>query len=122
MGKMKSKLTLAAAIVLLIPSMAFAKPKDSANVELDQSVTVAGTQLAPGSYKVTWEGSGPNTSVTFAQGKKIVATVPAKLVTDQHQAQGIETNASTNNTTVLQAIDLNKITLQFGDGGPSAGN
>jgi hypothetical protein len=119
---MKSKLTLAAAMVLLVPSLAFAKPKDSANVELDQAVTVAGTPLAPGHYNVMWEGNGPDTTVKFAEGRKTVATVPARLVKDRHDLQGIETNASTNNTRVLQAIYLSKITLQFEDAGPSTGN
>ena len=118
---MKSKHLLLAAIVLT-PVLAFAKTKDSANVELDQRVEVAGTQLAPGQYKVTWQGSGPSTTVSFAEGKKTIATVPAKLVGNSMREQAIETSAAPDNTRVLRAIDLKNVTLQFENDAPAAGN
>ena len=37
-------------MVFAIPALAFAGPKNSANFNLDQTVKVAGTQLAPGQY------------------------------------------------------------------------
>jgi hypothetical protein len=119
---MKSKSLLLASMVLLIPSLAFAKPKDSVNVDLDQPVTVAGTQLAAGHYKATWGGNGPNITVRFAQGKKVVATAPAKLLNQPNDQQGIVTDATADDTNVLQSIDLNKITIQFENAGQGAGN
>jgi hypothetical protein len=123
MGKMKSKLLFAYAIVLLIPAMAFAKPKDSANIDLNQPVTVAGTHLAPGQYKVTWEGAGPDVKVSFTEGKKTLATASAKLVSNTTDLDdAIETNTAADSTTLLRAIDLKHITIRFENAAPSAGN
>jgi hypothetical protein len=122
MGKMKSKSLSAAAIVFLTPALAFAGPKNSANVELDQPVKVADTQLAPGQYKMIWQGSGPDITVSFTEGKKTFATVPAKLVSNSNSEEAIETDSAPNTETVLQAIDLKHFTIQFENAAPAAGN
>jgi hypothetical protein len=119
---MKSKSLFAAATVLLTPVLAFAGTKDSANLELTQQVTVAGTQLSPGHYKLTWEGDGPDTTVSFAEGKKTIATAPAKLVSNRANEEAIETTTADGNTSVLRAIDLKDVTLQFENDAPAAGN
>ena len=46
------------ATMVFLPALAFAQ-KNSANVALGQPVTIAGTQLAPGQYKLIWEGNAP---------------------------------------------------------------
>jgi hypothetical protein len=117
---MKSKSLLTAGMVLLVPSLAFAGPKKSANVELNQSVEVAGTQLAAGDYKLIWEGSGPEIMVSFTDGKKTVATVPAELVTNRNAQEAIETDNVAGDTTVLRAIDLKNNTIRFESAAPSA--
>ena len=117
---MKSKSLFTAGMVLLVPSLAFAGPKKSANVELDQSVEVAGTQLAPGDYKLICEGSGPDITVSFVDGKKTVATVPAELVTNRNDQEAIETANVAGDTTMLRAIDLKNITIRFENAAPSA--
>lgn len=119
---MKSKPSLAAAMLLVIPSLAFARPKDSANVELDQPVTVDGAHIAPGNYTVTWNGSGPATTVRFAENNKAVATIPATVVNNPNSEQAILTTTDGDGTVVLQAIDLKKVTIQFGNAGTSTGN
>ena len=43
-------------------------------------VTVNGTTLKPGDYKVQWEGNGPNVELSILQGKNVVAKVPAHVV------------------------------------------
>ena len=121
MEKMKSKHLLLAAIVLT-PVLAFAKTKDSANVDLNQPVEVAGAQLPSGQYKVTWEGNGPNVTVNFTKDKKTIATAPAKLVGNSINEQAVETATAANHTTVLQAIDLKSMTLQFENDAPATGN
>ena len=90
-------------------------------MKLDQPVNVAGTQLAPGQYKLTWEGSGQDVTVSFAEGNKAIATVPAKLVSNRANEEAIETSTAADNTTVLQAVDLKNITLQFENDAPAAG-
>ena len=120
---MKSTSIFATAMVLLIPALAFAGQRNSANIELSQAVEVAGTQLAPGQYKVTWEGNGPNVIVTFTEGKKTVATVPAKLVSNPTNEPGaIETDTASGKTPALNAVDLKNVTIQFEDSSTAAGN
>ena len=118
---MKSKHLLLAAIVLT-PVLAFAKANDAANVDLDQPVEVAGAQLPSGQYKVTWQGADPDITVSFADGKKTIATAPAKLVGNSIGQEAIETSAAPHNTRILRAIDLKNVTLQFENDAPAAGN
>lgn len=109
--------------MLLLPAFAFGGEKNSANVTLDQPVKVAGAQLAPGQYKVIWEGSGSDVTVSFVEGKKTIATAPAKLVsTPANQPAGIETDTSADNAQVLQAIYLKNVSIQFGSAVSGAGN
>jgi hypothetical protein len=117
---MKPKVLFFVTMVFL-PALAFAQ-KNSANVTLDQSVTVAGTQLAPGQYKLIWEGNAPNVNVNFVEGKKTVATAPAKLVSNPTSEEAIETATQTDNTLVLQAVDLKNVTIRFENAVPGAGN
>ena len=49
-------------------------------MQLTNPVTVHGTTLKPGDYKVEWEGSGPNVEVSILQGKKVITKVPGHLV------------------------------------------
>ncbi|MBV8629674.1 MAG: hypothetical protein JOZ83_02035 [Silvibacterium sp.] len=118
---MKSK-SLSIFAMLLIPALAFAADKKSATVQIDQTVKVAGTQLAPGEYRVTWEGNGPDVTVSFVEGRKTIATAPAKLVNASSQYPAIETVAAPDNTQILKAVDLNNLTIQFQNTVPAAGN
>jgi hypothetical protein len=122
MRKMKSKALFTASMLFLVPALAFAGPKNSGNINLEQAVQVGGTQLAPGEYKVTWEGSGPDATVSFTEGKKTVATATAKLVNNPTRQEAIETNTAAAGTPVLTAIDLKNLTLQFENAAPNAGN
>jgi hypothetical protein len=119
---MKSKSLFTAIMVFSIPALAFAGPKNSANLNLDQPVKVAGTQLAPGHYRLIWEGTGSNITVSFTEGKATVATASAKLVSNQANEEAIETSTAADNTTVLRAIDLKKFSIQFENAAPGAGN
>jgi len=117
---MKPKILFFVTMVFL-PALAFAQ-KNSANVALDQSVTIAGTQLAPGQYKLIWEGNAPNVNVSFVEGKKTVATAHGKLVSNPTSEEAIETATQTDNTQVLQAVDLKNVTIRFENAVPGAGN
>jgi hypothetical protein len=119
---MKSKILFAAAMVLTVPALAFAASKNSANVSLDRPLDVAGTELAPGQYKLSWEGTGPDVTVVFTVGKKTIATTSAKLVSNRNNQEAIETTTASGNRSVLQAIDLKNLRLQFESAVPAAGN
>jgi hypothetical protein len=63
---------------LLLASSAFAGAK--ASLQLDNPVSLNGTTLKPGDYKVQWDGNGPDVQISFVQGKKVVAQASAKLI------------------------------------------
>jgi hypothetical protein len=65
-------------LALLLATSAFAANK--ASLQIQDSVTVAGTQLNAGDYKLSWEGSGPNVQLNIMKGKNVVATTPARIV------------------------------------------
>jgi hypothetical protein len=65
-------------LALLLASGAFAATKGS--LQLMDPVTVNGTTLKPGDYKVQWEGSGPNVELSILRGKNVLAKVPAHVV------------------------------------------
>lgn len=65
-------------LALMLASSAFAASK--ANLHVNNTLNVNGTNLKPGDYKLQWEGSGPDVEVSILQGKNVVAKVPAKLV------------------------------------------
>ena len=62
----------------LLSASAFAANKGS--FHLSGPVTLNGTQLAEGEYKVQWDGSGPDVQVKILSGGKLVTTVPAHLI------------------------------------------
>ena len=73
-------------LALLLATSAFAANKGS--LQVSDPVTVSGKQLAPGVYTVEWEGNGPNVELNILQGKKIVATMPARLIDLNRSADG----------------------------------
>ena len=74
---------------------------------------MADTQLAPGQYNVTWNGTGPVVSVNFTQGKKTLATGSAILVSlPASQPEAVVTYQS-GSVAVLSAIELNHLTIHF---------
>ena len=119
---MKSKTLLTLTMLTMIPAFAFAKQRDSATVQIYQPVQVAGAQLPSGQYKMVWEGNSPNVTVSFFDGKKVVATAPARLVSKANNEEAIETNTTAPNTEVLQAVDLKNLTVRFQNAAPSTGN
>ena len=74
---MRSK-SLFLGLALLLATSAFAANKGS--LQLQEPVNVNGTQLAPGDYKVQWDGTGPSVELSFVQGKKVITKVPAHVV------------------------------------------
>jgi hypothetical protein len=70
--------SLLMAAALLLATSAFAASK--ASLELNNPVTLNGTTLKPGDYKLQWDGAGPNVQLTILKGKNVVAKTPARVV------------------------------------------
>jgi hypothetical protein len=109
--------SLVLGLALLLASSAFAGTK--ANLQLSNPVTLNGTTLKPGDYKVQWEGSGPNVEVSILQGKNVVAKVPAHVVELQtaspSDAAVTRKNDSGPNTLAGLRFGGKKIALDLGE-------
>lgn len=66
-------------LALVLTTAAFAA-SNKGSVQLIDPVTVSGKQLPAGDYSVKWDGSGPNVELSIMQGRKVVATTPARLI------------------------------------------
>jgi hypothetical protein len=75
---MKIAKSLLMVLVLMVAGSAFASNKGS--LSFSDNVTVGGTQLKAGAYKVAWEGNGDNLQLSIMKGKEVVAKTPARMV------------------------------------------
>jgi len=73
-------------------------------VDVPDPVTVGSTKIAPGQYKVSYEGSGPVVKVTVAKSSTPAVVFDAKLVPAHNITSAVLTGV--NSVNVLQEIDL----------------
>jgi ABC-type thiamine transport system substrate-binding protein len=107
-------------VALLFSVSALARDKNQHSVNISDSVQVGGKQLEPGSYKVEWQGNGPEIQVNFVRNGKTVATVPGTLKTDGKVTQDdVVIGTTSTNTKTLEEIDFgrNKESLVFEQSG-----
>jgi hypothetical protein len=97
-------------LALMSSVSALARDKNQHSVEILDAVQAGGTQLEPGSYKVEWQGAGPEIQVNFVRDGKIVATVPGTLKTNDAQVHqdDIVTDTTSANTKTLEKIDFSR--------------
>jgi hypothetical protein len=69
-----------ALVAFCLSLSAFAKDRNEGKFTLADPASIGSTQLRPGDYKATWEGTGSDVQVKILQGKNVVATTSAKLV------------------------------------------
>jgi hypothetical protein len=104
-------------LALLLASSAFAATK--ASLQISHPVTVNGTQLKPGDYKVEWDGSGPNVEVSILQGKNVIAKTPAHVVelstAPDNSAAVTRTNSDGCSSLAGARFGGKKIALEFGE-------
>jgi hypothetical protein len=101
-------------ILAILPFAANAASKNSANVVIDNNITVGNTELPKGTYKVVWTGPDTNAQVTFTRGNW-TKTVPARVVEGRNDIESELTDVK-DSKTFLTAIALHNATLQFGEG------
>jgi hypothetical protein len=70
------------ALSVLAAGSALAANKGS--LDLQHPTTVAGKQLAGGSYTVQWDGSGDQVDLKIYQGKNLVVSTPARVLKVDH--------------------------------------
>jgi hypothetical protein len=82
---MKGSKSLFLGLALLLATSAFGANKGS--LQIQEPTSVNGTKLAPGDYKIEWDGTGPSVELSIMQGKKVIAKVPAHVVDLSRPAQ-----------------------------------
>ena len=104
-------------LALLLASNAFAATKGS--LQISHPVTVNGTQLKPGDYKVEWDGSGPNVEVSILQGKNVIAKTPAHLVdlnaASSNSAAVTRTNSDGSSSLAGVRFEGKRFALELGE-------
>lgn len=111
---MKSKYSALLLLVLMMPLALSAASKNSAKVTFGDTVTIGGTQVPAGDYRVQWEGTGTSVVAKFMQGDKVIASAPATLVqANSPYDQAVDLTPGDNNSQVLHAIEWSHRSLQF---------
>jgi len=107
---------------LLLATSAFAANKGQ--VTISSPVQVGGKQLSAGQYSVQWEGNGPAVEANIMKGKKVVATVPARLVQLQESPNQnsavLRTNDDGSRDLAQARFSGKKLAFEFGDEGASS--
>jgi hypothetical protein len=119
-----SKIMTLATATLLVAGAYAANPVHKGNLQIVDPVQLNGTQLAPGSYTVTWQGEGPNVDLRVSRGSKEVATAEAKLVqldkkADQDAAE-VNTSSGTRELTAMRFAG-SKVALEVVGAGSAHG-
>jgi len=120
MNASKISKTLLTGLALLVATSAFAANKQNkGSIELDQPATISGHQLAPGEYKLTWDGTGSNVELMILSYGKLVATVPAHLIElnrpERNNAYEAHTNDDGSESVTKIEFGGKKYALAFGD-------
>jgi YD repeat-containing protein len=107
-----TKFALSLVAVALLSISALASDKMNASIQIQDAVHVGSTLLAPGQYRMTWTESGTRAEVTFLQGKKVIATVPAQVSQARSGYDGPVLHTDTVANT-LAAVALPKMSFVF---------
>jgi hypothetical protein len=70
--------SLVMGLALMLATSAFAS--DKGKLQIYNPVTVNGTTLKAGDYKLEWTGTAGNVELSIIQGKNVLAKVPARVV------------------------------------------
>ncbi|HEX4424775.1 MAG TPA: hypothetical protein VH079_05225 [Terriglobales bacterium] len=95
----------------LLPATAFAKDKGKPDAKVSFAYTTqfGNNELAPGNYKLQWEGTGDTVQVNALQRGRVVATASAKLVESAKPADSSEvTYGTVGDKKTVHEIDFSK--------------
>ncbi|MCI0352703.1 MAG: hypothetical protein L0Z53_25055 [Acidobacteriales bacterium] len=120
---MKRNLLVVSLLLLSLAIGSYAADKKSDNVTFYDPVKIGSTTLQPGDYKVVWDGTGPDVQVSFVQGKKTVASAPARLTeTSKNAGKAVSLRTESDSSRVVTEIAFKKVSLRFDESAPAAGN
>ena len=113
-----NRLATFVSMLVLFAAPAFGAGNKPQTVIIPEKVQVGSTQLAAGTYKLAFTGTGSDVQVTLTQAGKTVITFAAKVVAQKNNP-GVDLNTNAGVTT-LEAINLDKVSLQL-EGVPHQG-
>ncbi|MCU1334040.1 MAG: hypothetical protein JWM08_3032 [Candidatus Angelobacter sp.] len=116
-----------ATLALALTTSAFAaSDSHKSSFEISAATQVNGTTIPAGEYTAKWEGSGPTVQVSIMQGRKVLATAPAEIVTLDRAASDTqaEVRNGSNGERELTALQFSgkKVSLQLGTQSAKAQN
>jgi hypothetical protein len=112
--------SLVMGLALMIATSAFAS--DKGKLQIYNPVTVNGTTLKPGDYKLEWTSTAGNVELSILQGKNVVAKVPAHVVDlNSPSANDAAVVNNDNGTKTLTGVRFEgkKFALELGDSSDS---
>jgi hypothetical protein len=107
--------SLVLGLAVLLASSAFAS--DKGKLQIYNPVTVNGTTLKAGDYKLEWTGTGA-VELSILQGKKVLAKVPAHVVDlNSPSANDAAVVSDSNGTKTLAGVRFEgkKYALELGE-------
>jgi hypothetical protein len=123
--RLSNYLLFLAALAMLLPVSAAARSNNERTVNLSTSVAIGNAQLQPGTYKMEWQGKGPNVNVEFLKNGKTVATTQGQWVDQSHPApyDSVTTKKVSDNRDQLVEIDFHnqRQALRFNTGNRRSG-
>lgn len=113
----KTPLVLCLALILtssvVLTQQVAAKDTDTEYITFSEPTLVGGTKLEANTYKLAWEGNGPQVQVSFIKGSKTVVTAPATLVLEKSKYDGAVSLKTMGDSKVLEKITWKKKALVF---------
>ncbi len=117
------KYTAIVALMLMTPAALLAAPKNSKNVTFSETLTINGTQVPPGEYRVEWQGTGTSVEASILRAGKVLVSSPATIVIGKTNLDdAFEATDGANNSHILNAIDWSNLSLHFDQGNASSTN
>jgi hypothetical protein len=110
-----------AILTVVLSASSFAKDKDShsGSFTLSDTARVGSTDLAPGSYKVEWNGPANDVKINILQAGKTVATAEGHIESLPQRAPygAVTVKTLDNNTKVVDEIEFGNRSeaLQIGE-------
>ena len=99
---------LVGAVALCVATGAVAGTRQSTTVKVGSASTLNGKEIAPGTYKVSWTGAGPEVNVSFLSGKKLVVEARGKFVERNGRARhdGLVSRKGESGTPLISEIEF----------------
>ena len=99
-------------LLIALPLTMFAVQRNARKVTITEGVWVGTTLLSAGDYEVKWDGRG-SVQVSFLQGNKSIATVPAIATAGPHDRAAVTIRPISESSKALDKIIWKDVSLTF---------